>query len=133
MKIQTNFYRLLTHGSLLSAECFYSWDNRVAMGFTIDARNIILNHFQDKTWALFYDARNWQVDNHIAESIFSKITRPELSETLTHIACVTGDKGNESWKNIGSFKENSHYKVMFFPKKQDAETWLKAAGYKLTQ
>ncbi|MDD9301179.1 MAG: hypothetical protein HUK40_02085 [Desulfobacter sp.] len=129
MKIKTNFYTFTPYDTLLYVESFLSWDGRVALDFATDAKQIILEHYQNKPWAILHDARAWQLGTPEVEKMIGKLLNTPRKNHLTHHAYVTGASEIQKWQAEKVFKDIRAYEARIFDSLDHAKTWLLSFGY----
>ncbi len=133
MSIQTNFYNIKPYINLLLIESFSSWDDRVAMNFARDAKNIILQHYTDKAWAILHDSTEWNLGTPETEQILTGLANGKFTNTITHHALVTGRSEIKNWQVAKIFKDITAYEAQVFEDIHEAEIWLASFGYHKTE
>jgi len=129
MKIQTDFYTLIPFYNLLYVESYNSWDERVVANFAKHGKQVALQHYKEKPWAILHDGRKWELGTPAIESMVAQLLNTPLTNTITHHAYVTGRSEVKKWQ-VGKIFENvTSHEVKVFEGLADAEKWLSSFGY----
>nr|NJM03888.1 hypothetical protein [Desulfobacula sp.] len=129
MEIQTDFYTITPYANLLVIKTFLSWDERIVEKHINDVRAITSRFYQDKTWGLLSDRREWQLSTPAAERFFRENAKSALAGMLSHMAICVGESELKKWQLKNMIKEFSRFEIKFFGDIQEAESWLAAYGY----
>ena len=132
MRIKTNFYTLTPYQNFLHIESFLSWDEQVVSNFVSDLKNLILQRYHDKPWAILNDGREWAVSTPQAERLVVELVTSKLTGTITHHAFITGPSAITNWQAENIFKDVTTYSANIFEDWQEAIDWLSAAGYDMS-
>ncbi len=73
MEIHTDYYSLIPDSNLLYIESFLSWDERVAMDYVKDLKTLILNHYQEKPWAILHNGTDWELPTPEGKRLLTKL------------------------------------------------------------
>lgn len=132
MKIKTDFYTLIPFDNVLYIKSYESWDERVVTDFAGNVRQVALQYYKKKAWAIFHDGREWKLGTPAIESMVTQLMNTPLTNTITHHAFVTGPSEVKKWQ-IGRIFENvTGYEIKIFENLTDAEGWLSSFGYTKT-
>jgi len=132
MKIRTEFFTFIPFDNLLYVESYYSWDERVVADFAEYGRQIALQNYKEKPWAILHDGREWELGTPAIESMFIQILNMPLTKTITHHAYVTGQSEVKKWQ-VGKIFENiTSHEAKIFENITEAEEWLSSFGYTKT-
>jgi hypothetical protein len=113
MKIKTDFYTLIPFDNVLYIESYESWDERVVTDFVGYVRQVALQNYKKKAWAILHDGREWKLGTPAIESMVTQFMNTPLTNTITHHAFVTGPSEVKKWQ-IGKIFENvTGYEVKF--------------------
>ena len=129
MEIQTDFYTITPYTNLLVIKTFLSWDERVVAKHLHDVRTITSRLYQDTTWGLLSDRKEWQLSTPAAEHFFRENAKSALTGTLSHMAICAGESELKKWQIKNMIKEFSTFEIKLFDDIQDAEFWLASYGY----
>jgi|GEM_PF-2489383 len=132
MEIKTNFYTLIPFDSVLYIESYESWDERVVTDFAGHVKQVALQNYPKKSWAILHDGREWKLGTPSIESMVTKLMNTPVTNTITHHAFVTGPSEIKKWQ-IGKIFENvTGYEIKVFENPTNAEEWLASFGYTKT-
>ena len=98
MKIETDYYRIQALGNILVVTSFYAWDEKTASAFAGNVKEVILENFQARKWALLNDGREWELGTLDIEPVIHKLMTSPLTGNLTHHAFVTGPSEMKKWQ-----------------------------------
>jgi hypothetical protein len=130
MKIKTNFYTLIPFCDLLYLESYNSWDERVVANFAKHGKQIALQHYKGKPWAILHDGREWELGTPAIESMVVQLLNTPLTNTITHHAYVTGQSEVKKWQIGKIFGNITSHEAKVFEELADAEKWLSLFGYR---
>lgn len=129
MKIKNGFYTFIPFENLLYVESYNSWDERVVADFAEHGRQVVLQHYKEKSWAILHDGRRWELGTPAIVSMVTQMLNTPLTKTITHHAYVTGKSKVKEWQ-IGKIFENvTSHEAKVFENLIDAEKWLASFGY----
>ena len=95
-------------------------------------RQVALQLYKKKAWAILHDGREWKLGTPAIESMVTQLMNTPLTNTITHHAFVTGPSEVKKWQ-IGRIFENvTGYEIKIFENPTDAEGWLSSFGYTKT-
>ncbi len=131
MKIETNFYTITPYQNLLHLEMIAAWDEKVAIGFRTDTAKIISKLYQNKSWGMLSDRRQWELNTPGAEQVFKKAAKTEITQNLTHGAIVIENSELKKLQLKNMLSKAKHYQTKLFYDIEDAKEWLADAGYRM--
>ena len=129
MEIQTAFYALKPYDNLLYVESYNSWDENVVRDFACHGKQIALQNYKEKAWAILHDAREWQLGTPAIESMIANLLNTPLTNTITHHAYVAGKSEIQKWQVNKIFQNITTHEARVFENIDDAEKWLLSYGY----
>lgn len=132
MEIHTDYYSLIPYSNLLYIKSFLSWDERVAMNYVKDLKPLILNHYQEKPWAILHNGADWELPTPEGKRLLTQLINSKITNTITHHAYVTGPSEIKKWLSENAFKTVKTYVSEIFDTYEDAEAWLASFGYHRT-
>jgi len=60
---------------ILYIKSFLFWDERVAMNYAKDLKTIILNHYQEKSWAVLHNGTDWELPTPEGRRLLTQMKR----------------------------------------------------------
>ena len=129
MEIHTDYYSLIPYPNLLYIESFLAWDERIVMDYAKDIKNLILNHYQEKPWAILHNGTDWGLLTPEGKRLLTQLINSKITNTITHHAYVTGQSEIKKWLSENAFKTVKTYVSEIFDTYEDAEAWLASFGY----
>ena len=129
MDAGAGYYVLKSFGRVLFIRSFGSWDDRTALSFAEDVREMIEREFKAGPWCVIHDAREWQLGVPEMEKIISGFVSSAITGRLSRHAMVTGDSELKKWQIDRMFASLTAYPHRRFDTIQEAREWLISDGF----